>query len=158
MVGPLRNQVSAGLVLYRIEPSAQVLIAHPGGPYWKNKDNGAWSIPKGIVKPEESLLDAARREFQEETGLSTPESGYLSLGSIIQRSGKRVHAWAVAGDADPSELKSNTFTMEWPPRSRRFVEFPEMDRFMWANPELAGKKLNRAQTAFVSRLLADIEN
>lgn len=158
-MAPLRRSskpVSAGLVLFRLRSPLEVLIAHPGGPFWRNRDAGAWSIPKGIVRPGEDELAAARREFEEETGLPTPASGYLGLGSVTQKSGKRVVAWALEGDADAEALTSNTFTIEWPPGSGRSAEFPELDTFLWASPEVASAKLNKAQIAFVSRLVADI--
>ena len=149
--------MSAGVLLYRTVPDLEVLIAHPGGPFWKHRDDGAWSIPKGEPRGREDLFDAARREFTEETGLALPAEGFRPLGSVVLRSGKRVHAWGRRGDADPGRLVSNMFTMEWPPGSGRTAEFPEMDRFMWASPSLAETKLNRAQIAFVSRLIADID-
>ncbi len=142
--------------MYRLPVSLEVLIAHPGGPFWRNRDQGVWSIPKGLVLPGEDVLVGARREFQEETGLSLPENGFVPLGSVVQRGGKTVHAWAIEGDADLDTLASNTFTMDWPPGSGRQIEFPEMDRYLWATPELARDKLNRAQGAFVDRLTTDI--
>jgi predicted NUDIX family NTP pyrophosphohydrolase len=143
--------------MYRQSASLKVLIAHPGGPFWQNRDGGAWSIPKGLLEPGEDPLTGAKREFREETGLRPPEDGYIPLGSIVQRSGKTVHAWGIGGDADTDLLVSNSFTMEWPPGSGRRAEFPEMDRFLWATPELADIKLNPAQRAFVFRLVADRE-
>lgn len=141
-----------GLLLYRLRPHLEMLIVHPGGPFWANRDEGAWSIPKGLLDAGEDPLRGARREFEEETGLPTPETGYLSLGRVEQRGGKTVYAWAVEGDADADRLKSNTFAMEWPPGSERRAVFPEVDRYLWASPETARRKLNPAQTAFVDRL------
>jgi predicted NUDIX family NTP pyrophosphohydrolase len=138
--------------MYRRHGTLEVLIAHPGGPYWRKRDHGAWSIPKGLLLPNESPLEAALREFAEETGLRLPDTGFTSLGTVVQGSGKTVHAWAIEGDADVDALVSNTFTMEWPPGSGSQADFPEMDRFMWAAPDTARVKLNRAQSAFVSRL------
>lgn len=139
-------------MLYRVGPGLEVLIAHPGGPFWRNRDEGAWSIPKGVIRPGEEPLAAGRREFMEETGLIVPHDGYIELGDVRQRGGKTVFAWAIKGDADPEELASNTFSMEWPPGSGRVSEYPEMDRFLWAMPAFARRKLNRAQGAFVDRL------
>jgi predicted NUDIX family NTP pyrophosphohydrolase len=149
---PASGSVSAGVLLYRLEAGLQVLIAHPGGPFWRNRDNGAWSIPKGLLKEGESPLDAARREFSEETGLTLPDTGFLDLDTIVQRGGKTVHAWAIEGDADIESLVSNTYSMEWPPRTGRIAEFPEMDRFLWADRSMARQKLNRAQAPLVDRL------
>lgn len=149
------NQVSAGILLYRNRSTLEVLIAHPGGPFWRNRDDGWWSIPKGLVKPGEQPLDAARREFEEETGMAPPAEGYMDLGSVVQKGGKRVHAWAVAGDGDPEQMVSNTFPLEWPPGSGRVQDFPEIDRFMWATREIAARKLNKAQMTFVWKLSAD---
>ena len=149
--GP-NQQASAGILLYRIAGHLEMLIAHPGGPFWAHRDDGSWSIPKGLLRPGEEALAAAHREFREETGVMVPEGAPLSLGSIVQRSGKTVHAWATEGDADPSAMVSNTFTLEWPRGSGRNAEFPEMDRFLWANPAMARRKLNKPQATFVSRL------
>ena len=144
---------SAGIVLYHRRPRLELLIAHPGGPFWRNRDRGAWSIPKGLLQPGEDALAAARREFEEETGLPVPTENLVALGSVVQRSGKRVHAWAAEGDADLDTLVSNTFTLEWPRGSGVTVEYPEMDEFLWATPSLAREKLNPAQTAFVERII-----
>lgn len=141
--------------MYRTTLSLEILIAHPGGPYWRNRDRAAWSIPKGLLLPGEEPLTGARREFQEETGLRLPDTGFLPLGFVVQSGGKIIYAWGIEGDADLDTLVSNTFTMEWPPGSGRRVEFPEMDRFLWAGPDIARSKLNRAQRAFVDRLAAD---
>src|SRR5471030_3319450 len=123
--------ISAGLLLFRRGPAAlEVLLAHMGGPFWARKDRGAWTIPKGEVNPGEELLDAARREFLEETGFA-PAGLLVPLGHVTQGSGKEVHAWAVEGDFDVSLLTSNTFRMEWPKGSGKIAEFPEIDRAEW---------------------------
>ena len=157
-LGSRAKVVSAGIVLFRRAPELEVLIAHPGGPFWSNRDAGAWSIPKGLVRPDEGLLAGAVREFEEETGLRLPPAGFEPLGSIVQRSGKVIHAWAIEGDADPDTLESNTFTMNWPPGTGRIAQFPEMDRFMWATVEATLSKLNKAQIPFVLRLAADTDS
>jgi len=145
---------SAGVLLYRMDgPLVEVLIAHPGGPFWASKDAGAWSIPKGELDEGEDPLAAAIRELHEETGASI-EGDVIPLGSVTQKAGKVVHAWAARGDLDPSSFVSNTFTMEWPPGSGRLGEYPELDMVEWATPELAVAKLNPAQAELVRRLLA----
>lgn len=138
--------------MYRMRPHLEVLIVHPGGPFWANRDEGAWSIPKGLLEPGEDPLLGARREFEEETGLVTPDDGYLPLGRVEQRGGKTVYAWAFEGDADIALLVSDSFVMEWPPGSGRRASFPEVDRYLWAAPDAARRKLNPAQRAFVTRL------
>ena len=124
-------KISAGLLMYRDrtehQASVEVLLVHPGGPFWKNKDDGAWTIPKGEVEAGEELLAAAIREFNEETGL-TPIEPFLALGQVKHKSGKVVHAWAFRDDCDPTQIKSNTFEIEWPPKSGHRQEFPEIDR------------------------------
>ena len=130
-----------------------MLIAHPGGPFFASKREGAWSIPKGLVEPDEGLQVAARREWEEETGLDLPEGQWADLGETVLRSGKRVWAWAVPGEADPAELDGNTFDLEWPPRSGRVRTFPEIDEIRWCTPGEARILLNPAQTVFVDRLL-----
>ena len=150
----MATKVSAGLLLYRRRAeSVQVLIAHPGGPFFARKHEGAWTVPKGEVEDGEYLLAAARREFVEETGFPLPSGAPLPLGSVRQRSGKRVHAWALEGDCDADALVSNRFEMEWPRRSGRLASFPEIDRVQWASPEDARRLLNAAQVAFIDRLL-----
>jgi predicted NUDIX family NTP pyrophosphohydrolase len=126
-------------------------LAHPGGPFWTDKDTGAWTLPKGLAGPGEDLLTAARREFAEETGLH-PEGPFLALGSVRQKAGKVVHAWACEGDADPNELTSNTMVVEWPPRSGKQVDFPEVDRCARFGPVEARRRLNPAQVEFIDRL------
>ncbi len=146
------SKVSAGLLLFRHRGTRlEVLLAHPGGPFWVNKDAGAWTIPKGLVEPDEDLLNAARREFTEETGLR-PEGPFLTLSSVSQKAGKVVHAWACEGDADPAQLTSNKLSVEWPPVSGKRIEFPEVDRYEWFGPLEARAKLNPAQVEFVARL------
>lgn len=145
---------SAGLLLYRDGPDGlQVLLAHPGGPFWARKDAGAWTLPKGQLHPGEEALDAARREFAEEVGMAPPGPA-LPLGEVRQKSGKRVLAWAVAGDFDPAALRSNEVALEWPPRSGRLLHFPEVDRVGWFTPAQALDKLLPAQRPFVERLVA----
>jgi predicted NUDIX family NTP pyrophosphohydrolase len=151
------SRVSAGLLMYRLrDGKLQVLLAHPGGPYFKNKDDGAWTIPKGEVEPEEELLAAAEREFTEETGIA-PTSPFLSLKSVKQKSGKIVHAWAFQGDCDPKALVSNTFLIEWPPRSGKRIEIPEVDRADFFDVATARQKINPAQIAFINELEAKID-
>lgn len=150
---PMR--VSAGLLLYREKrETIEVLLVHPGGPFWAKKDEGAWSIPKGEIESGEDPYQVARREFEEELGSPPPTTEPIPLGSVIQRSGKVVHGWACEGDFDPDRLVSNTFSTEWPPRSGRISEFPEVDRAAWFDPTAARRKLNRAQGEFIDRLLA----
>jgi len=146
---------SAGLLLYRRrEGAVEVLLVHPGGPFWARKDLGAWSIPKGEHEPQDDPLEAALREFEEETGRPPPRERLVELGSIRQRGGKLLTAWGAEGDLDPAELRSNTFTMEWPPRSGRQRRFPEVDRADWFDPATARQKLNAAQAELLDRLLA----
>lgn len=145
--------ISAGVLLYRLTPEPEVLLVHPGGPFWANKDDGAWSIPKGEFDPHtENPFDAAAREFGEELGHPIPDGDRIALGEVTQRGGKRVVAWAVSGDLDPDAIESNTFEMEWPPRSGRLQAFPEVDRAKWCTIEEARRSLNPAQAAFVDRL------
>jgi predicted NUDIX family NTP pyrophosphohydrolase len=143
---------SAGVLLYRDRGgSVEVLLVHPGGPFWAKKDEGAWSIPKGEFNEGEDPLAAARREFEEELG--APVSGeFLSLGSIKQSGGKRVHAWAVQGEFDPTLVASNTFKMEWPPKSGREMEFPEVDRAGWFDLTSARTKILKGQFELIDRL------
>jgi predicted NUDIX family NTP pyrophosphohydrolase len=132
----------------------EVLLVHPGGPFWTRRDAGAWSIPKGEYSDGEDPLDAARREFAEELGSRAPDGDPADLGEICQKSGKVVHGWALPGDLDPAAIQSNTFTLEWPPRSGRMREFPEVDRAEWFELERAREKINPAQAAFLDRLAA----
>ena len=129
-----------------------MLLAHPGGPFWANRDEGAWSLPKGEVVEGEDYLQVARREFEEEIGFAVRCDDPRSLGSVTQKSGKVVFGWACEGDLDPAIQRSNTFSLEWPPRSGRTREFPEVDRVEWFDLEIALRKLNPAQALFVDRL------
>ena len=149
---------SAGVLLFRRKGrEIEVLLAHPGGPFWKNKDDGAWSIPKGEYADNEDPLAAAKREFAEETGL-TPSGDFIPLGEIRQPGGKVVTAWAVEGDFEasfgPEQLRSNTFSMPWPPRSGKLQEFPEIDRAEWFPLEAARRKILKGQAEFLDRLAA----
>ena len=146
---------SAGLLLFReTRDGLEVLLVHPGGPFWARKDDGAWSIPKGEFEDGEDPLAAARREFEEETGARPPAGEPIPLEPVRQPSGKIVHAWAVRGDFDPRDLKSNTFRMEWPPRSGREGEFPEVDRAAWFTFEQARRKIQKGQIAIIDELQA----
>jgi predicted NUDIX family NTP pyrophosphohydrolase len=144
--------ISAGLLMCRrAGPELEFFLVHPGGPFFKNKDLGAWSIPKGLPDHHEDLLQTAQREFNEETGL-TPHPPFQSLGTIQQKSGKIVHAWSFLGTWDPDTgITCNTFKVEWPPRSGRFQEFPEQDKAAWMNYDLAWKHINPAQIPFLDR-------
>jgi len=140
--------------MYRVrEGVPQVLLAHPGGPYFVNKDDGAWTIPKGEPDEEEDLLVTAQREFEEEMGLK-PTGPFISLKPIKQKGGKVVHAWAFEGDCDPAAIKSNTFTMEWPPKSGRQMEFPEIDRAEWFDLATAKTKIKAGQEALIEEFEA----
>lgn len=144
---------SAGLVMYRRTGAGEleVLLAHPGGPFWRGKDEGAWTIAKGEYDESEDPLAAAIREFGEETGFAVSPP-FLPLGEIVQKSGKRIMAWAFAGDCDPAQLRCNTFDLEWPPRSGRRQSFPEIDRVEWVALDAAKRKINPAQCALLERL------
>ncbi len=147
-------RISAGLLMYRFQDGKlQVLLAHPGGPLFRNKDDGAWTIPKGEIESGEDLLAAAKREFKEETGV-TPTVPFVALTPIQQKGGKIVHAWAFKGDCDPSAMTSNTFTMVWPPKSGRQMEFPEMDRADFFDVAAARPKIKPAQMPLVEELEA----
>ena len=149
---------SAGILLYRRRGGGlELLLVHPGGPLWARKDAGAWSIPKGEYGDGEDPLAVALREFEEETGHHLPEGGLVALGEVRQRGGKVVSAWAAAGDVDPDAITSNTFTLEWPPRSGTRREFPEVDRAGWFDPATARDKLLAAQAELVDRLLAALD-
>ncbi|HSB51630.1 MAG TPA: NUDIX domain-containing protein [Dissulfurispiraceae bacterium] len=143
---------SAGLLMYRRkEGQLQVFLVHPGGPFWMKKDQGAWSIPKGLFEPGEDAYAAAKREFQEETGIRA--SGVLvALAPVRTPSGKIVHAWALEGDCDPDSIRSNTFTIEWPPRSGKMREFPEVDRAAWFAISEARRRIHRGQVALLDEL------
>jgi predicted NUDIX family NTP pyrophosphohydrolase len=145
---------SAGILLYRVAGGErEVLLVHPGGPYWARKDAGAWSIPKGEYEDGEDPQVCALREFEEELGTALPPGELIELGDVKQKGGKVVTAWAAEGDLDAGAVTSNTFTMEWPPRSGRTAEFPEIDRAGWFGIETAREKLVPAQTEFLDRLV-----
>ncbi|MGH7535040.1 MAG: NUDIX domain-containing protein [Gemmatimonadales bacterium] len=146
------RDVSAGLLLYRRAPGLEVFLAHPGGPFWRGREAGAWTIPKGVVAPEEEILAAARREFEEETGI-VPREPFVPLGSVRQKAGKVVHAWAWEGDADPARVVSNAARTEWPRGSGRWVSYPEVDRCDWFEPERARALINPAQAELIDRLV-----
>ncbi|WP_019327474.1 NUDIX domain-containing protein [Streptomyces sp. TOR3209] len=144
---------SAGLLLHRPgAEGAEVLLGHMGGPFYARRDAGAWTIPKGEYDPAEPAWEAARREFEEELGLPPPEGEAVPLGEVRQAGGKAVTAWAVAADLDPATVAPGTFRMEWPPRSGRIVEFPELDRVAWFRVDRAREVIVRAQAAFLDRL------
>jgi predicted NUDIX family NTP pyrophosphohydrolase len=146
------SQESAGLLMYRKSRSVlEVFLVHPGGPFWTKKDLGAWSIPKGIIAEGEDQLEAAKREFGEETSI-VPSEPFIYLGEIRQKSGKHVYAWAFERNGDPPEIKSNTFTIEWPPRSGRIAVFPEIDRGQFFALSEARRKINQHQVEFLNRL------
>jgi predicted NUDIX family NTP pyrophosphohydrolase len=146
---------SAGILLYRRHQGAlEVLLVHPGGPMWVNRDAGAWSIPKGEYSDDEDPQAVALREFQEETGQRPPTGGLVALGEIRQKGGKVVTAWAAPGDLDPEAITSNTFKLQWPPNSGRWRTVPEVDRAGWFDPPTAKDKLLAAQAELVDRLLA----
>jgi predicted NUDIX family NTP pyrophosphohydrolase len=150
--------ISAGILLFRpAGDTVEVLLVHPGGPFWAKKDEGAWSIPKGEVGDGEEPLACALRELEEELGapFSFAPEDLIELGSVLQKGGKVVHCWAAEGEFDPTGLRSNTFTIEWPPRSGAEREFPEVDRAEWFGPERVREKINPAQAEFLDRLAAN---
>ena len=150
------SATSAGILLFRRGGGIQVLLVHPGGPFWAKKDEGAWTIPKGEHAPDEDPRAAALREFEEELGSPPPSSSaapLLDLGTIRQKAGKVVAAWGLEGDLDCAAIRSNTFEMEWPPRSGRRQSFPEVDRAEWFDLEMAARKINPAQAEFLERLV-----
>jgi len=149
---------SAGIVLFRRLDSgvAEVFLAHMGGPYWARKDVGAWTIPKGEIEPGEESLDVARREFCEEIGSPVPSGDLIDLGEIRQAGGKTVLAWAIEGDLDASAIVSNTFELEWPPKSGRMQSFPEIDRAAWFDLATAAEKIVVGQRVFLERLQTGI--
>ena len=148
------GKVSAGLLAYRVRRGElEVFLVHPGGPYWKNKDEGAWTIPKGELNPDESPLAAAKREFLEETSVVVT-GDFRELAPVRQAGGKLVHAWAIEAEIDPAELVSNTFAMEWPPRSGRMQSFPEIDRGGWFDQETAARKIIPGQQPLLVELAA----
>jgi predicted NUDIX family NTP pyrophosphohydrolase len=150
--GPRR---SAGLLLYRRTSAGafEVLLAHPGGPLWAKRDAGVWTVPKGEFHEGEEAWAVARREFEEETGHPAPDGDSIELGEIRQKGGKLVEAWALEGDLDPATARSNTFPLEWPPRSGRWITIPEIDRVEWFAPDEARQRIKDAQIPFIDRLL-----
>jgi predicted NUDIX family NTP pyrophosphohydrolase len=149
-------KISAGILLFRRTPAGvEVMLVHPGGPFWAKKDLGAWSIPKGLADEGEELLEAAKREFLEETGMGV-DGAFLDLGAHKQPGGKTIAAWACEGDFDPATLKSNTFSLEWPPRSGRMAEFPEVDRAAWYWIDEALVKINKGQKPILAALEASV--
>ena len=149
---------SAGILLYRLRGSGiEVFLVHPGGPFWATKDAGAWSIPKGEFEAGEDPLEAAKREFKEETGFAVA-GNFIELTPVKQPGGKVVYAWAVMGDCEADSIKSNTFSLEWPPRSGKRKEFPEVDRAGWFTPEVAREKILKGQLNFLEELKRMIEN
>jgi predicted NUDIX family NTP pyrophosphohydrolase len=147
---------SAGILMYRLTSGRlEVFLVHPGGPFWAKKDKAAWSIPKGEYEEGEDPLDAARRELTEETGISL-DGALLDLGELRQPSRKVVHAWATEHNCDPSKISSNTFTLEWPPKSGKQQEFPEIDRAEWFPIPVARIKLHRGQVGFIDKLLESL--
>ena len=154
----VRHKQSAGLMMFRrTAAGTEVLLAHPGGPYWVDRHDGAWSIPKGGLDRGETPLEAAIREFREETGFDSSDP-YLTLGSVVQRSGKIVHAWAFEGDCDPASACSNVTSTEWPPRSGRMIEIPEIDRVSFFSLEAARIVINRGQVLLLDRLADQLKN
>ena len=149
-----RGKQSAGLLVHRGEGAAlEVLLVHPGGPFWNKKDDGAWFIPKGEISPEEAPLQAAYREFREELGIEPPSGPPLELGTVKNKGGKTIHAWGLAGDLDLAAFHSNTFAIEWPPRSGQQREFPEVDRAQYFGIEAATVKMHEAELVLLQRLL-----
>jgi predicted NUDIX family NTP pyrophosphohydrolase len=149
-----RSRRSAGILLYRAANGGiEVLLAHPGGPVWANRDAGAWSIPKGEIEEGEDPWAVALREFQEETGHPPPAGASIELGEITQKGGKNVVAWALEGDLDPATAHSNTFPFQWPPRSGRYITIPEIDRVEWFSPDEARRRLKDTQHPFIDRLV-----
>lgn len=145
-------KTSAGILIYRVvDEEVEVLLVHPGGPFWKNRDLGAWTIPKGEPEEGEDLLETARRELAEETGFEVRGEPF-ALGEVRQAGGKRVHAWAIEGDVDPSDLQSNEIELEWPRGSKTIQRFPEVDQAEWFGLAEAGQKINSAQAEFLVRL------
>ena len=155
---PKPHRLSAGLLMYRRRAGAlEFFLVHPGGPWWVNKDAGAWSIPKGEPKAGEELIDTARREFREETGVDVRDVKLLPLGEVKQKAGKVVHAWAFEGDCDPDHITCNTFKVQFPPGSGQWRSFPEVDRAAFYDLATAREKINPAQATFLDRLVERLE-
>ena len=153
----MAKKISAGLLLYRRRGELEVFLVHPGGPFWAKKDAGAWSIPKGEIGEGEEPLQAAQREFLEETGFPTGGE-FRPLELLKQSGGKSVHAWAVEADCDPSELRSNLFSLEWPPKSGQTREFPDVDRAAWLTISEAREKILKGQIGFIDQLVWLLHN
>jgi predicted NUDIX family NTP pyrophosphohydrolase len=150
---------SAGILMYRGKgPKLELLLVHPGGPFWAKKDQGAWSVPKGEYEPGEDSIAVARREFEEELGSPPPQGSFIELGELVQPSRKVITAFAVKGDLDPAELTSNHFELEWPPKSGRKQSFPEVDRAAWFTPAEAREKIQSGQAPFIDRLLERLQS
>jgi predicted NUDIX family NTP pyrophosphohydrolase len=147
------SQRSGGILLFRFnKDELELMLVHPGGPFWTRKDEGAWSIPKGLFEESESPLDAAKREFKEETGFEV-NGEFIELGKLIQPSGKVVHAWAIKKDLDATKVVSNKFALEWPRKSGIINEYPEIDKACWFDVDQAKKKIQKGQVGFIDRLL-----
>jgi len=145
---------SAGILLYKfVNNNLQVLLVHPGGPYWKNKDENSWSIPKGEFQEDERAFDAALREFKEETGMELNSNKFIELSPVIQNSGKIVYAWAVEGDIDAQSIWSNLYEIEWPPKSGKMQKFPEVDKAEWFPIPIARKKILKKQYGLIEELI-----
>jgi len=151
----MSSKRSAGILVYRLrEAELEVLLVHPGGPFWSKKDDGAWFLPKGEVEEGEDLLAAARREFSEELGSDAPATAPRELGTVKNKSGKLIHAWAMQGEIELGSFKSNTFSMEWPPRSGKQREFPEVDQARYFSIREATRKMHSAELSFLQRLVS----
>jgi predicted NUDIX family NTP pyrophosphohydrolase len=149
---------SAGILLFRrINKKLEVFLAHPGGPFWKNKDEGAWSIPKGEYTNDEDPLEAAKREFEEETGMKI-SGQFITLSVVKLKSGKYINAWAIEKDIDPLQIRSNTFSLEWPPRSGKFIDVPEIDRASWFDIKDAEFKINAGQRPLINELVLKLKS
>jgi predicted NUDIX family NTP pyrophosphohydrolase len=151
-------KTSAGIILYRKKEKIEFLLVHPGGPFFAKKDEGVWSIPKGENDNGDELLSVAKREFKEETGFDAPEGEYIPLGTVTQKNGKEVHAWGVEGEIDAENITSNTIMIDWPPRSGKQMEIPEVDKAGFFDLEAAKNKVNPAQIPLLERLLTFLEN
>jgi predicted NUDIX family NTP pyrophosphohydrolase len=143
---------SAGILLYRFKESLEIFLVHPGGPFWVNKDEGVWTIPKGEPEEEEEPFDTAKREFEEETGQKIT-GAFTELKPVLQKAGKLVYAWAVEGDIDADAIRCNSFKVEWPPKSGKWKSYPEVDKAAWFSWNEAKEKINAAQTAFIDELV-----
>ena len=148
----MAKKQSAGIILFKIEENKlMIFLVHPGGPYWQKKDEGAWSIPKGEFSDDENALEAAKREFVEETGYAV-SGNFIELTPIKQKSGKVVYSWAVENNVDADNIKSNSFTMEWPPKSNKMMTYPEIDKAAWFTVDIAKTKINPAQAPLIDEL------